>query len=84
MTIIFILNPDIDIIQLKQYLGPSNELVKSLHRSNHHNSVNKDLPISRLLEETRFLASCTYETGTQWGKQASIDIHKYNYYHILV
>ncbi|XP_022723147.1 cellulose synthase-like protein G2 isoform X1 [Durio zibethinus] len=65
-----VVREDIDPIQLKQYLGPSNELVKSLHRSNHHNSANNnDLPISRLLEETRFLASCTYETETQWGKQ---------------
>ncbi|XVE81781.1 hypothetical protein DITRI_Ditri15bG0093500 [Diplodiscus trichospermus] len=60
---------DIDGVQLKQYLGSSNELVKSLKQSNNHNSVNKDLPISRLLEETRFLASCAYEKETQWGKQ---------------
>ncbi|XP_017975687.1 PREDICTED: cellulose synthase-like protein G2 isoform X4 [Theobroma cacao] len=64
-----IVQEDTDPIQLKQYLGPSNELVKSLHRSNHHNSVNNMDSPSRLLEETRNLASCTYEKETQWGKQ---------------
>ncbi|XVF62935.1 hypothetical protein PTKIN_Ptkin09bG0048800 [Pterospermum kingtungense] len=65
-----IVQEEIDPIRLKRYLGPSNELVKSLHRSYHHNSVNnKGLPMGMLLEETRFLASCTYEKETQWGKQ---------------
>ncbi|XP_052881927.1 cellulose synthase A catalytic subunit 7 [UDP-forming]-like isoform X2 [Gossypium arboreum] len=59
-----IVQEDTDFTQLKQYLGPSNELVKSLKSAKYNTDVT-----SRLLEETRFLASCKYEEGTQWGKQ---------------
>ncbi|GMJ01946.1 cellulose synthase like G2, ARABIDOPSIS THALIANA CELLULOSE SYNTHASE LIKE G2 [Hibiscus trionum] len=61
-----IVREDTDFTLLKQYLGPSNELVKSLNSSNNNN--NTDIT-SRLLEETRLLASCKYENESQWGKQ---------------
>ncbi|KAE8702899.1 hypothetical protein F3Y22_tig00110480pilonHSYRG00098 [Hibiscus syriacus] len=62
-----IVQEDTDFTLLKQYLGPSNELVKSLNSANKNNN-NTDIT-SRLLEETRFLASCKYEHESQWGKQ---------------
>ncbi|KAI8566398.1 hypothetical protein RHMOL_Rhmol02G0037100 [Rhododendron molle] len=61
---------DVDVMELKQYFGPSNEFIKSFGRHykpkdhQHSSSVT-------LMKETQYLASCAYENETKWGKEAS-------------
>ncbi|KAF3972584.1 hypothetical protein ACB098_02G079000 [Castanea mollissima] len=57
---------DIDLEELKQSFGSSNELIKSLLGNYKSNALNVQ---HRLLEETQLLASCTYEKDTKWGKE---------------
>ncbi|KAF7149643.1 hypothetical protein RHSIM_Rhsim02G0034900 [Rhododendron simsii] len=62
---------DVDVMELKQYFGPSNEFIKSFGRlykpkdHQHSSSVT-------LMKETQYLASCAYENETKWGKEASL------------
>ncbi|PNX99676.1 cellulose synthase-like protein g2-like, partial [Trifolium pratense] len=51
--------------ELQEYVGTSNEFIKSLKQNSTPNIVNvgSALPI----EETLILASCNYENGTKWG-----------------
>ena len=60
---------DIDLQQLKQVFGPSNEFIKSLDQ---HNMPNKTEggESSTMLQEARILASCSFEEHTKWGKEA--------------
>ncbi|XP_058200564.1 cellulose synthase-like protein G2 isoform X3 [Rhododendron vialii] len=59
---------DVDVMELKQYFGPSNEFIKSFGRHykpkdhQHSSSVT-------LMKETQYLASCAYENETKWGKE---------------
>ncbi|XP_024193737.1 cellulose synthase-like protein G2 isoform X1 [Rosa chinensis] len=53
-----------DLMELRQYAGPSSEFIKSL-LGNH----NPNMKMPRLAE-TQQLASCTYEDGTKWGGEA--------------
>ncbi|XP_059632394.1 cellulose synthase-like protein G2 [Cornus florida] len=58
-----------DLPQLRQSLGPSNEFIKTLSRS-YKRIVNEKDDISKtLLEQAKYLSSCTYEEETQWGQQ---------------
>ncbi|RDY14642.1 Cellulose synthase-like protein G2, partial [Mucuna pruriens] len=56
----------IDLPQLKEYFGSSNEFIRSLT----HNYTS-DLAFGKnaLLEESHLLASCNYEKGTKWGQE---------------
>ncbi|KAK9288227.1 hypothetical protein L1049_016676 [Liquidambar formosana] len=59
-----------DLIQLQQSFGSSNEFIKSLHQGYQQNVINKgDLSGSIFQKEAQFLASCGYEKNTGWGKQ---------------
>ncbi|KAJ0092161.1 hypothetical protein Patl1_25190 [Pistacia atlantica] len=60
-----------DLFGLKQAFGPSNELIMSLQHNKQHNIIDRGTSSSILQEEAQFLASCTYEKETLWGKQAS-------------
>ncbi|KAG5560297.1 hypothetical protein RHGRI_003556 [Rhododendron griersonianum] len=61
---------DVDVMELKQYFGPSNEFIKSFGRhykpKDHQHSASVTL-----MKETQYLASCAYENETKWGKEAS-------------
>jgi hypothetical protein len=59
---------DIDLEELKQSFGSSNELIKSIRGNYKPNVINGQ---HGLLKETQLLASCTYENDTKWGKKAS-------------
>ncbi|KAF8401838.1 hypothetical protein HHK36_012784 [Tetracentron sinense] len=65
---------DIDLIQLKQCFGPSNEFIASLRQIHRCNTIGNE-DSSNVLQETRLLASCTYEKHTQWGEQARFILH---------
>ncbi|KAG5560300.1 hypothetical protein RHGRI_003557 [Rhododendron griersonianum] len=61
---------DVDIMELKQYFGPSIEFIKSFGR--HYKPKDHQHSSSVILmKETQFLASCAYENETKWGKEAS-------------
>ena len=57
-------------MKLRQCFGPSNEFIKSLRQINKPDRMfvqrNNAQP-----NETQLLASCAYEDGTKWGKEAS-------------
>ncbi|CAH9145776.1 unnamed protein product [Cuscuta epithymum] len=58
-----------DISDLKDCFGHSNEFTSSLTRSSHRNSVRGNTEwTNTLLKETHFVASCGYEKDAQWGK----------------
>ncbi|CAI0559210.1 unnamed protein product [Linum tenue] len=58
-----------DIPQLKQCFGDSNDFISFVKQSNRHNLFHgAEVPID-LLEEAHFLAQCSYERETSWGKE---------------
>lgn len=59
----------IDPLELKKYFGPSNEFIKSLSQQ-YNKPMGIDSSIS-MLEEAKFLSSCTYGTQTKWGDEVS-------------
>ncbi|OMO95549.1 Cellulose synthase [Corchorus olitorius] len=59
----------IDIRELKNCYGPSNEFIKSF-RQDYKPDINNNGELSNmLLEEAKVLASCSYEDHTKWGKE---------------
>lgn len=56
-------------MELKRYFGPSNEFIKSLFQYKKP-TVTKDSS-NALLQEAKFLASCTYGSETRWGEDVS-------------
>ncbi|XWS08835.1 hypothetical protein CRYUN_Cryun40dG0034400 [Craigia yunnanensis] len=59
----------IDLRELKNSYGPSNEFIISL-RHDYKPNLNNDGEVSHiLLEEAKVLASCSYEDHTKWGKE---------------
>ncbi|KAL2325071.1 hypothetical protein Fmac_024129 [Flemingia macrophylla] len=54
-------------LELQQYVGTSNEFIKSLKQNCTPDSVTVRHPLPQ--EETLLLASCNYETGTKWGQE---------------
>lgn len=54
--------PYINLKELKESFGSSNEFIKSLHQKNNEN-------FDELLQETKLLSSCGYENDTKWGKE---------------
>ncbi|CAK7327208.1 unnamed protein product [Dovyalis caffra] len=56
-----------ELEELKKAFGPSNELIKSLKISG---IISGGESSSTFLQETKFLASSTYEDHTTWGKEA--------------
>ena len=64
---------DVDLVQLKQSFGPSNEFLRSLKRTSHSDNkvIDDQDSVTALLQEPRFVGFPTYETNTAWGKEAS-------------
>ncbi|XVF38386.1 hypothetical protein REPUB_Repub20aG0097000 [Reevesia pubescens] len=59
----------INLRELKNSFGLSNEFIKSL-RQDYKPNLNNDGEFSNmLLEEAKVLASCSYEDHTKWGKE---------------
>lgn len=59
----------INLKELRDSLGPSNELIKSISHNDKLNAVKGRDMSSDLVQEAHFLASCTYEKGTSWGQK---------------
>ncbi|XP_062076764.1 cellulose synthase-like protein G2 [Humulus lupulus] len=59
-----------DPMELKKYFGPSNEFIKSLvnHKKPNVANIRDSSNSNALLEEAKFLASCTYGSETKWGQ----------------
>ncbi|KAK7362782.1 hypothetical protein VNO77_04904 [Canavalia gladiata] len=55
-----------DLLQFKEYLGSSNEFIRSLTQNYKSDLVSGQ---NVLLEEPHLLASCEYEIGTKWGNE---------------
>ena len=58
---------DIDLNQLNEYYGSSNEFIKSIYRSYKPNFPSTE----SLQNEVQLLASCSYDKDTKWGQEAS-------------
>lgn len=64
----------VDPTKLRQDFGPSNEFVKTLLQGENYKPnmmTNGGDKATILLEEIKLLASCSYESGTKWGQEAS-------------
>ncbi|KAH9625484.1 hypothetical protein KSS87_018343 [Heliosperma pusillum] len=60
-----------DLKELRESLGPSNELIKSLNGNDKPSINSNDIVFSSdLLQEIHLLASCIFEKDTKWGKKA--------------
>ncbi|KAA8527737.1 hypothetical protein F0562_035394 [Nyssa sinensis] len=60
---------DIDIKELKQTFGSSNEFVKSVNPKYRPDIINGEECSKVFQQEAQFLASCTYEKHTKWGEE---------------
>ncbi|XP_039002085.1 cellulose synthase-like protein G2 isoform X1 [Hibiscus syriacus] len=60
---------DIELRELKDSFGPSNEFIKSIQRDYNKPNLNGDEVSNMLLKEAKVLASCSYENHTKWGKE---------------
>ncbi|GAU32472.1 hypothetical protein TSUD_64230 [Trifolium subterraneum] len=60
-----VMSGGIDMLQLQEYFGSSNEFIKSLAQN--YTSVFLS-GRNTLLQEPHLLASCRYEIGTKWGQ----------------
>ncbi|KAL3626391.1 hypothetical protein CASFOL_029940 [Castilleja foliolosa] len=60
---------DIDLNHMKKSFGPSNELIKSISKTDKPNLVDNRKITSTLEKEVQLLASCTYDNQSEWGKQ---------------
>ncbi|XP_059446004.1 probable cellulose synthase A catalytic subunit 8 [UDP-forming] [Corylus avellana] len=61
-----VIQQDVNLEELKQSFGSSNELIKSFRQNHKPNVINSQ---DGLLKETQFLASVAYENDTKWGKE---------------
>ncbi|KAF4348123.1 hypothetical protein G4B88_008811 [Cannabis sativa] len=57
-----------DPMELKRYFGSSNEFIKSLFNQKKPNTAKIRDSSNTLLQESKFLASCTYGSETKWGQ----------------
>ncbi|GER56159.1 cellulose synthase-like protein [Striga asiatica] len=58
---------DIDINQMKESFGPSNEFIKSINRNYSPQLPENRKPSETLEKELQLVASCTYDNDTKWG-----------------
>ena len=58
-------------MELKRHFGPSNEFIKSLLQYKKPSAANDRDSSDTLLQEAKFLASCTYGSRTKWGEDVS-------------
>ncbi|OMO54788.1 Cellulose synthase [Corchorus capsularis] len=63
---------NVDLMALKRSFGPSNEFIKTLRRDFKPSFFNDGKSSSMLLEEAKFLASCSYQDQTTWGTEANL------------
>ncbi|KAH6796381.1 hypothetical protein C2S51_037367 [Perilla frutescens var. frutescens] len=62
---------DVDLKQLIKNYGSSNEFIKSIYRNYKPNYPSDRMLVdSALKKELDLLASCSYDNGTRWGKEA--------------
>ncbi|CAH9079004.1 unnamed protein product [Cuscuta europaea] len=59
-----------DLNQLKKLFGSSNEMIESINNIHTQKLLEKGTkPYDALQKELQLLASCAYDSGTQWGKE---------------
>ncbi|CAA0806657.1 Cellulose synthase-like protein G2 [Striga hermonthica] len=58
---------DIDINQMKDSFGASNEFIKSINRNYSPQLPEHRKPSEALEKELRLVATCTYDNDTKWG-----------------
>ncbi|XP_057771363.1 cellulose synthase-like protein G2 isoform X2 [Salvia miltiorrhiza] len=64
------LQSNVDLNELKKYYGSSNEFIKSIYRNYKLNSrSNALLNDEAFKQEVQLVASCSYDNGSQWGKE---------------
>ncbi|XP_047946237.1 cellulose synthase-like protein G2 [Salvia hispanica] len=68
------LQPNIDLNQLNEYYGSSNEFIKSIYRSYKPNFPSTE----SLQNEVQLLASCSYDKDTKWGQEVG-----YRYFSVV-
>ncbi|KAF8388199.1 hypothetical protein HHK36_026865 [Tetracentron sinense] len=70
---------DAFLLQPEKTFGSSKEFISSLRGSYKHNVMENGQSLDALvLQEARLLASCAFETDTQWGQEASSIGFSYN------
>ena len=74
----------IELMTLKRSFGSSNEFIKALRQDYKPSFINDGESSSMLLEEAKFLASCSYENQTTWGTKASHQQEKKKLFRIIV
>ncbi|XP_057771367.1 cellulose synthase-like protein E6 [Salvia miltiorrhiza] len=64
------LQSNVDLNELKKYYGLSNEFINSIYRNHKPNSrSNALLNDEAFKKEVKLVASCSYDNGSQWGKE---------------
>ncbi|KAF8388200.1 hypothetical protein HHK36_026866 [Tetracentron sinense] len=69
---------DAFLLQPEKCFGSSNKFISSLRKSYKHNAMENGQSSDALLQEAHLLASCAFETDTQWGQEASYIGFSYN------
>lgn len=62
---------DVDLNQLKKSFGSSNEFIKSIYKDYKPSTSREEKVSDALQKEIQLLASCSYDTDTEWGTKAS-------------
>ncbi|XP_023770529.1 cellulose synthase-like protein G2 isoform X1 [Lactuca sativa] len=60
---------DINLKELKECFGSSNDFLKSMHQKHGENMDYGKVLSDVLLQEIKLLSSCGYENNTKWGKE---------------
>ncbi|KAL8263572.1 hypothetical protein R6Q59_021702 [Mikania micrantha] len=64
-----LMHEDINLEELKQCFGSSNELLRSLYKKYDAKLQDYEKNLFQSLQETKHLVSCDYENGTKWGNE---------------
>lgn len=70
---------DMDLEELQQSFGSSNELIESVRRIYKPNSINDQHGLQKV---TQLLASSSYETNTKWGKEVQLSTSHNLFLHV--
>ncbi|XP_028762335.1 cellulose synthase-like protein G2 [Neltuma alba] len=60
---------NMELVQLQQQFGSSNEFIKSLSKNYTPHLVSVTTAHESLQQDIKLLASCNYETSTKWGQE---------------
>ncbi|PIN14544.1 Cellulose synthase (UDP-forming) [Handroanthus impetiginosus] len=60
---------DVDLNHLRKSFGSSNELIKSIYKDSKTYLPNDGKITSAIEKDAQLLASCTYDSHSEWGKE---------------